>query len=243
MIGTAIAAGISLASSLFAARQKQKAIKAEERRARADRAAYEREIYKDVNQDAAAQALLNYASEQGRQAFSRAEGMRAAGALDGEEVAKQKQAAADMVANTAGNIKSQQDQTRLAVTENMIKDSDQHGKTMQAYQNEKAANIAAAGGAASNMMAAADGYLDDKLGIGKKSADMTEAGKDLTKQVEKLGEGVDGGPAKIPDVTAAQAREGYRQAKESLQGTIDQVNKNTPISVKAKKKSFWGGLD
>lgn len=113
MIGAAIGAGLSVAGGIIGGRAAAKAAKAAnkivDQQMTDNQNWYDKRYNENFLQRSDAQQALNYAREQARDLYSRAEGSAAVTGATDESLALQKEAGNKMLADTTSNIAAQAD--------------------------------------------------------------------------------------------------------------------------------------
>lgn len=156
MLLGAIGAGLGIAgsvgSAIFGGSKASKAAKQAnrliEQQQKDNQAWFDRRYNEDYSQTAEAQNLMNYAREQAEKQFKRAEGAAAVAGATDESVARAKQAANEMLSETASNIAAQGTARKDAIEQQYLNTKSALTGQQVANLNQKAQNISAAAGQA-----------------------------------------------------------------------------------------------
>lgn len=154
MILGAIGAGLGVASAIIGGSKASKAAKQAnkliEQQQKDNQAWFDRRYNEDYSQTAEAQNLMNYARQEAEKQYRRAEGAAAVTGATDESVARAKQSANEMLAQTASNIAAQGTARKDAIEQQYL--NTKNSLTQQQVQNlqQKAQNISAAAGQASS---------------------------------------------------------------------------------------------
>lgn len=166
-IGAGLGVAGSIGSAIFggskaskAARQANKLI---EQQQKDNQAWFDRRYNEDYSQTAEAQNLLNYAREQAERQYRRAEGAAAVAGATDESVARAKQSANEMLAQTASNIAAQGTARKDAIEQQYLNTKNSLTQQQVANLQQKAQNISAASGQAAGAFGALIPSSLDKL--------------------------------------------------------------------------------
>ena len=153
-IGTGLGLAGSIGSAIFggskAAKAAKKADRLIEQQEKDNQAWFDRRYNEDYSQTAEAQNLLNYAREQAEKLFKRAEGAAAVTGATEESVARAKQSANDMLAQTASNIAAQGTARKDAIEQQYLNTKNSLTEKQVDNLKQKAQNITTAAGQASS---------------------------------------------------------------------------------------------
>ena len=158
MLLGAIGAGLGIAgnvgSAIFggskAAKANKQAGRLIEQQQDENQAWFDRRYNEDYSQTAEAQNLMNYAREQAEKLFKRAEGAAAVTGATEESVARAKQSANDMLAQTASNIAAQGTARKDAIEQQYLNTKNSLTEKQVDNLKQKAQNITTAAGQASS---------------------------------------------------------------------------------------------
>ena len=158
MLLSAIGAGLglvgSVGSAIFGGSKASKAMneanKLVEQQQKDNQAWYDRRYNENYSQTAEAQNLMNYAREQAEKQFRLAEGAAAVTGATEESVARAKQSANDMMAQTASNIAAQGTARKDAVEQQYLNTKNSLTQQQVANLQNKAQNISQAAGQATS---------------------------------------------------------------------------------------------
>lgn len=153
-IGTGLGLAGSIGSAIFggskAAKAAKKADRLIEQQEKDNQAWFDRRYNEDYSQTAEAQNLMNYAREQAEKLFKRAEGAAAVTGATEESVARAKQSANDMLAQTASNIAAQGTARKDAIEQQYLNTKNSLTEKQVDNLKQKAQNITTAAGQASS---------------------------------------------------------------------------------------------
>lgn len=171
-VATAIGAGLGVLSSLYggskASKEAKKAQRELDRRERREQAWYDRRYNEDYADTAAGQRLLTSARDLAQENFQRASGANRVIGGTGSSVAKAREQGSKVVSDTLSNIASNDVTRKTRVDElHRAAQNDISNKRIGVY-DQRAQNITAAAGQASNAMMSAGALVDTK-GSSKKS--------------------------------------------------------------------------